>query len=210
MRYAVILRGRHYWGNDRAIPNYKECYKTLFDNIINPLKNSGHIVDIICLTYNSSIIRELVQYYSPSYIAILSADNDNNDPVESRLRVWHLISVKRIREIEKEKNIAYDIVLSLRYDIFIKKSITDLNINYSKFNVLFPHTSGNCDADFWLFNISWLDDFEQAMTSMHKNGAILHEINRYMPHNSVHYIVPTMLNLEENKNEYAYFNRRIK
>ena len=71
----------------------------------------------------------------------------------------------------------FDLIILTRPDIEMLIGWKDLNLDLSKFNIMFQHTSGNCDDNLWIFKRSFLEIFEKAVDDLIRQSKITHEMN---------------------------------
>ncbi len=110
--------------------------------------------------------------------------------------------ITQIREQIERSRDSYDLYIFTRPDIKFLKDLKSLEWDYSKFNILMEHLSGNCDDNFFIFPTEFLDSFDQSIDSLIKGGRITHEIN----HELVKRSVPIKYHVEYTKEEYLGHN----
>ncbi len=103
-----------------------------------------------------------------------------------------LMHYKNLISIIKSQSIDYDFFIFTRPDIKFLKKIIDLNVNFSKFNIVHEHPSKNCDDNFWAFPNVYFDSFEKSINALYSGNRITHEINHELSKNNVNinYITP--------------------
>jgi len=193
MRACICLRGLHYSNDDISVYNDNKIrtdYRDSLDNyreyIINPLISQGNLIDILLFTYESPILEHLIKDYSPLSIKILPMSERYIDTSWNRQILFHKYSVDTIKKIQYEMGYSYDLIINTRFDLKFNTRITDMNIDYSKFNIAFRHLSGNCDDNLWIFSGCFLDEFEESMSHLYNGSKMTHEINKYI--NNINYM----------------------
>ena len=180
MHICICLRGIHY-SDDTIIADYRKSLNNYRDYIINPLKSLGHTIDIMIFTYDSTIINQLIFDYDPCGKVILVNSDRYIDTSWNRQLIFHNYSIKAIKNREDIMKYKYDCIINTRFDLEFNTKITEMNIDYSMFNIAFKHSSGNCDDNLWIFPGVMIDEFESAINNLYKNSQMTHEINKYMP-----------------------------
>ena len=193
MRACICLRGIHYsndeiteYNNNKVKTDYRRSIENYKEYIIEPLKSLGYIVDIMIFTYDSRMLKELLKDYNPIYSNILPSSERNTNSSWNRQIIFHKNSVDAIKDIKNKLNYEYSLIVNTRFDLFFNTKITDMNIDYSKFNIVFKHPNGNCDDNLWVFNISFLDAFYESMVYLYNKSQMTHEINKYI--NNINYM----------------------
>ncbi len=188
-RACVCLRGVHYL----QISNYKTDFRNSSDKIkecvIDALLDKGYDVDVICLTYESEILDELKNVYKPVHVSTLPSSERVNGSNWHRQCIFHLMSVRAIRECEAQTNAQYDLIVNIRYDLLLNTKITDMNVDFTRMNITYRHASGNCDDNIFIFPRSELDSFEQAFHKLFSEHRITHEFNHAYSDSKINYIV---------------------
>lgn len=112
--------------------DFSHCWPNIKRMLVEPLINQGHSTDIFLSTYLSNNIEkhnEILKEVSPK--AIIYSDINNSNPSTCKLQAFKLM---------KEQN--NDIIILCRSDMHFSKVIPNENIQYNKFNFLFPETGG--------------------------------------------------------------------
>jgi hypothetical protein len=119
MRIAVLLTGICYSDDLERLPrDWRLCY----ENIINFFSDIK--IDFYLTTYNSPFNEELVRVYNPKKILFL-------DYGKSTQRETLIKSLENVSEED------VDFIFCTRFDLHFNKKLTDLKIDYEKFNFLF-------------------------------------------------------------------------
>jgi hypothetical protein len=121
-------------------------WKNTSDNIKENLINGwgDNEVYVYVTTYYNDSINELLYFYNPINYKILQYKNSD----------------QRLTYIESLKNIEYeplDFIISTRFDIKFKNSISNLDIKYDKFNFLFKEKGWWDNHNFVTDNIFLFD-----------------------------------------------------
>jgi len=100
------------------------------------------------------------------------------------------ISIDKYLKIDKNE-------LNRLLKIFAKQQYYDIK----KFNIMFKHTSGNCDDNYWIIGREYFNLFEESLIKMlNKKDAITHELNHYIGESNINYMYET------DSNEYRYYS----
>jgi hypothetical protein len=148
--------------------------------IFDTFKN--HQIDFYFSTYNLN--EEVNNFYkknlNPKYYGfiptMISAD-----------ATWisQLMHYKNLIAQIKKQNILYDYIIFTRPDLKMLKSFNSLNINFSSFNIVLKHLSGNCDDNLFILPQKFLNVFEESVDDLINENGITHSINHKLIKNSV-------------------------
>ena len=191
---CVIVRGIHYdpGYNNGNYPkfighDYRKSIDNFFEMIINPLKRT-HSVDVITATYDSKLYKGMTEAYQPIMEIKLERTKYRN-----RL-IYHALD-----SIDK----CYDLIIIYRFDIRLKKCITDISFNTTKFNIPFKdldqYKEGTwdrhhriCDGFFifpgnMLQNVkkAFKDKYDEPKTHMHTYNYLCKHIGS----ENIHFII---------------------
>lgn len=209
MKIAICYRGIHYT-NNYVTTDYRKTYKNHQDFFINPLKENNKI-DIFLITYQSDIINELINDYNPVDKYVCNINELYNGSSWERQLIFHNKLIDIVKNYEKSKNIKYDMVIILRYDIYFKININQWNIDFNKINFTHRHSDCNntCDNIHIIPRI-YLEDFNNAVNICYTNNKITHEINNFIDKDKYHfcYIINCDENDEYNKANSHYIIER--
>ena len=205
MRIALLLRGRHYLNNQWYYTDFSESCENINSMIIQPLRDQGHTVDIFCCTYTSHKLEQLIDFYKP--VMTLSVNESEFNGLRSCAckYIWCLEGSRLIREYEEKNKFTYDYIINMRFDIIFSVTIINQSYDITKMNIMFKHTSGNCDDNYWIIGRTQLGNFENAINQLLSNEkSIIHEFNHHIDTSNVNYMYET------DSNEYRYytFNRK--
>ena len=201
MRFAVYLRGRSFYHTDYYHTDFSESCDNINEMILDPLRKDGHTVDIFCCTYISHKLEFVLNFYKPIKTLVVNDDDLASVNSWNRQKIFSLEGVRLLKAHESANNIQYDYCINLRFDILFKVPITKQAIDLTKFNIMFKHTSGNCDDNYWIFPRKYFDLFEESLIKLlKKESTITHEINHYLGDFTIHYMYET------DSNEYRYYS----
>ena len=140
MKIAVCIKGISYKNdydkfNRKTIIDFERSLKNLKRRLFNPLRKRGNELDFFLKTYESVKQDRVVQAYQPKDYMIVPYKSATNT---YKIQAEHLIDLfYMVRKYEVENNTKYDLILTLRFDMFITKKFRNLNIDYTKFNISF-------------------------------------------------------------------------
>lgn len=154
MRIALILRGisylenyEHKYGIPKFTIDYHDTLPSIQQNIINDLREKGHIVDIYLLSYHSKYEEELINILNPvktsftdyKAIPLGAAQEQIGCPM---LFDYHLKGIEMYLEYEQQNNLNYDTILITRFDLYYYKKITEIDLDHTCINYPFWHIAG--------------------------------------------------------------------
>ena len=147
-----------------------------FNSIRNPLSSLGYDIYTVATTYD---VPELNSLYANKFkideMKFLDASNMKRDTWYCQLRHYQNI-IDSIKNQEVTGDL-FDLIMLTRPDIEMLMGWKDLNLDLSKFNIMFQHPSGNCDDNLWIFERSFFEIFEKAVDNLIKQSKITHEMN---------------------------------
>jgi hypothetical protein len=201
MRIAVFLRGRSFYHTEFYHTDFSESCDNINKMILEPLRKYGHIVDIFCCTYVSHKLDDMINFYKPVKTIAVNDEDLGNLNSWNRQKIFSLEGIRLVKTYELTNNIQYDYCINLRFDILFKVPITEQMIDFTKFNIMFKHTSGNSDDNYWIFPRKYFDLFEESIIKLLQNQSTLtHEINNYLGNEKINYMYET------DSNEYRYYS----
>jgi len=139
--------------------DYSHCFPNININLIEPFKENND-VKIYLTSYHNDREQDIIHKYCPTLYSFIEMKNSNQ-------------ILTYIKSLEQIRNQDLDFVISTRFDIHFNQKVTDLNIDYNKFNCLFKEkgfwerlqfTTDNLFA----FKYSMLDSFINALHIIHK------------------------------------------
>jgi hypothetical protein len=148
MRIALAFRGMSYMkdyiynlGDGRSTDPYtvdfSDCIPVYFKNVIKPLKDSGHQVDIFFRTYDSVKLQSFIDQLNPIKIVL-----SEYDPLAMPNSMFGYRidrdSAKDIKEYQDENGFIYDSVIETRFDLYIYENITNLYLPDNTVSVITP------------------------------------------------------------------------
>jgi len=181
MKCAIAIRGRH------DIVYYKTSFTNYTDMLFKPLREMGWDLTVFLLTYESPHVTDLLTDYNPAKSLILPSSEMNRYDTWTRQRFWHGTSIEMIHAYEKENTMQFDFFINIRFDLALTPKLFQ-SIQSDKINICYKHPSGNCDDNFFLFSRAHFANFKSAVEELIKRGSITHEICRFLPEGSIHYL----------------------
>jgi hypothetical protein len=200
MKICVCLRGKHY---ETDYVDYRKSFENYKEFIINPFIQKGDSVDVFVATYDSKISSELLLDYSPKKYIFLNENIQEHKGTNTNNRQcdFHIM----LMDMLKYYDVTYDLIIDLRFDLFFKVKITDMNIDYEKINIAFQHTSGNCDDNMFVIKSRHIDILKNGFRSLKDAGGITHQINSYLPTETIHYMIDYRIG-DISKTQWTYWN----
>jgi hypothetical protein len=201
MHIAVLLRGRSFYHTNFYHTDFSESCDNINEMILEPLRKDGHTVDVFCCTYISHKLEHVINFYKP--VKTIAVNDEDLESVNSwnRQMIFSIEGIRLLKAYESTNNIRYDYFINLRFDILFKTPISEQNIDLKKFNIMFKHTSGNCDDNYWIIGREYFNLFEESLIKMlNKKDAITHELNHYIGESNINYMYET------DSNEYRYYS----
>lgn len=185
MKVCICFRGKHY---EEGHVDYRKSLQNYKEFILNPFIQSGNSVDVFLATYDSKISPELLTDYSPKKYIFLDKCQQEYGCTNSFARQcdFHIILMDMLKEYDEQ----YDLIIEVRFDLFFKAKITEMNLDYEKINIGFKHTSGNCDDNMFIFNSKHIDAVKTGFANLKQYGSgNSHVINRFIPSEIIHYMI---------------------
>lgn len=71
----------------------------------------------------------------------------------------------------------YDVIIFTRPDLKLLQNFSELDIDFSKFNIVVKHLSGNCCDNLFILPLKYLDIFSESVNELYENNRITHEFN---------------------------------
>lgn len=122
MNIGICLTGISY-SNHGRLRDFRKTYQNFNDMIFNPLSKNNNVTTYVT-TYPHEHTEELISTYKPKKHYYVPLGNSY-----SRVTYMHGLCLVEDEDL--------DVIVSTRFDISFKEKITDMNIDYSKFNFLF-------------------------------------------------------------------------
>ncbi len=181
---AIGLFGIHYQKNlNHWMPEWiiDVNYKNVLDNNKEYLYRNNDIT-FYSSTYFTEKLSELINDFKFKKLHLNEMQNEKNEIIENRL----IKRNKRFKETIKlilDDNTKYDYVILTRYDIWLKQNPLELNIDYSKVNVICGAKWGDDDTiiddNFYFMPYSKLQEFYNAIDLIDEK-ICAHEYNKYI------------------------------
>lgn len=193
MRIAICLRGisflenyYHKYGIPPYTIDYRDTCDSFLNNVLHPLKNQGHEVDVYLYTYHHSHeshmesiyqpIRSIYKDYQPIPLGI--AQTQIGEPM---LIDHHLNCIEMIQDKE------YDHVIITRFDLYFYQNILDIGIDWDTFNFPFMHlarspqgTIFSSEDNFVMYPYSKTTVFKECLKQMKKDKQSTHLSGKYL------------------------------
>lgn len=181
MRIAICFRGVHYMnGENDWFIDFEKNVSVFFQNIVKPLQDRGDEVDIFISTYESEKLNKVYEIYNPVRLS-LSPFLFNQDRYDAQYH-HHNVLFNLVFDYEKEKNIRYDLVITMRFDLVMKISILDLPIRTDMFNAPYKLVwNGDVDETWWVLPRNDLELILSTLHSMHSRNMTTHKIEKQYP-----------------------------
>lgn len=180
MKIAVVLRGISYNPTYRLGVDWRLGMDSFKANIINDCLDHGATIDIFIGTYNNAKSQEILESYKALEIA------DRVKVVECAFfpiggpEYNQRDCCKKALQLLKQNGHLYDQIILTRFDLEYKKSISEMNIDNNKINILWKELEHAwkahkriCDV-FFVFNATYLPAFmiacerQRDRTNLHK------------------------------------------
>ena len=149
LKIAVCLIGISFMDTGKR-RNWELCYK----NILNTFKN----VDYYLTTYGSD--KQLLKVYAPKKYQFL----------DFKTSTQRKTYIKALQQVEDP-----DFIITTRFDIHFHKKLSEMNLDYDKFNFLFKEKNTwdqyNFVTDnFFAFPAKYKQNFINAIKALDKSG----------------------------------------
>jgi hypothetical protein len=157
MRIAVLYTGYHYcyrdtYNIDRKIRNinWKNTYVNQRKNIFDDLKSKYDAeIDFFISTYSSNYDEELLKDFNPKKYVFNSLSGENLSNPHGRYN-----SIINGLNMLSDNYNDYELIMFLRFDLFLINPITKLKIDTNKLNISFLNYCGTSYDDIFAFSIS--------------------------------------------------------
>lgn len=204
MKIAYCLRGIHYIDTPRYQVNYKDSLENNKKFIINHLIDNKADIDYFISTYESVEQESLIEYFKPKDINLRKYSEQDERFRQQCLH--HLNLIDMILNYENTHNFKYDLIINTRFDLIFLRTLREMNIDSTKTNFVFKHTSSSADDNFIIIPRNNLLDFYYAIKHILViNNPCTHTINSYLLYDTVHYMYYMTDEDEKQQTEYQYF-----
>ena len=171
MKIGISLTGVSYSTTGKQRDFRKTC-DNFYDTLYNPLAAS-HTVSIYTTTYPHELQDKPLETYRPTKSQFIPFEGSH-----PRSTFMHGLCL-----VEEE---ALDILICTRFDIHFHQKITDLNIDYEKFNFLFKEKVTRDSNKFvsdnlFILPFKYLYNLANAVEKLQSDGL-------YQPHTFMHHI----------------------
>lgn len=184
MKYAAfVLRGAHSSIFHLQISLQKHLPLFYF------FQKLGLHVDIFLISYESSEVSSLLTHFQPVKTVFLPQQEFFTLNSWKRQAWFHIKSKELIEEVEKEKNIQYDLIVNTRFDIAFVKNLEDFGtFDFTKINCCLRHECGNCDDNLFIFPRNLLNIFVDAFQKIYDENRITHEFSKIVDEKLMNYL----------------------
>lgn len=127
---------------EKGFKDYRHCWTEIHKMLIQPFIDNGHDAKIYVTTYpfsDNEIEKEFYSTVKPEKVHFCNFEN--SDPFTCK------------GTFDAFQNEDLDFIILTRFDIHFHKIIFNENIDYTKFNFLYPETGG-----FWWDMLRWTTD----------------------------------------------------
>ena len=208
MKIGICLIGISYSIGQRS-QDFRTTCSNFHETIFMPLVNQQHEIKLYTTTYDNPLRDILVSMYRP----------DKSQFIPYATSHSRTTYIKGLKLAENED---LDVIVSTRFDISFSKRITDLDIDYSKFNFLFGEghlwTSRQFVTDnFFVCPKKFLSSFIEAIQIAHEDPEyqnctfMLHNVYKPLANligdDNIHFISPKLE--ESGKNSFYKLERRL-
>lgn len=139
MKIGINLVGVSY--NDGKVGryrNYKDAIDSLYENVVNPLKEEGHEIYFYIFSYNSERAEDVLSDYQPVKKAKFFESDykkyGGGDKVNSEIKIMSVMYLNSLEELLGED---LDVVISTRFDInFFRNPFKEYEYDFTKCNFL--------------------------------------------------------------------------
>jgi hypothetical protein len=137
MKYAICLRGISYYkdythdnreGMTPYTIDFMDCIPYLFKNVILPLREDGHQVDIFFLTYNNEKLGSYVDILKPKRVGLRNFNPNITSGAWNNIINLMIGSIDIVERYANEKNITYDYTIISRFDLLQFENIKNTYI----------------------------------------------------------------------------------
>lgn len=188
MRYALCLRGisflEDYTFDNRGnmsgyTIDFMHAAESFKKNIINPLREQGHTVDIFFNTYSSTKLKDYIDMMEPVFVK--ETIYDPNVKPGNWTNIFDILinSALIVNNYQEEHNFVYDRVILTRFDEYILQNITELYLPETLC------TLSHMDDNFHYFPGTLLSIFILTLSRMKDQGKITHELQKTLVANNI-------------------------
>lgn len=186
MKVAICLTGIHYmnsythWMNWKIAVDYRKSVQSFKDCVESYFKKQGYEVDYFLATYNSTLLSELVDIFSPCVRFFAEPfPNDYVNTPENAAIGKH----RKLEQVISCLTDEYDMYLFTRFDLNYTYSLDTLRVDFDKVNFHTRmkkfYTDHDVDDNFILVPQKYLNKFIEAVKK-HPKNMFLHNIMDYL------------------------------
>ena len=191
MKIAICFRGvfgiRSILSKEKSISEITSCFEKTIENnkklFLNEFIIPENKVDYFFSTYsvNEGLDSYIAKKFNPIAYSFLDKKfmtyPDTWRPQFAQFK--NLVDL--VDEIQYFKRENYDLLIFTRQDIKYQLGYDSVDVDLDKFNIVFRHTSGNCDDGLWIFPIKYFEKFKKSIYELSSRSyAITHEINHLL------------------------------
>ncbi len=171
MKIGVSLAGISYTTNGKK-RDFRKTYENFFETIYTPLSQS-HEVSVYTTTYPHELKEEFIAAYKPKKHQFIPFEGSH-----PRSTFVHGLCL-----IEEEP---IDVVVCTRFDIRFNQKLTDMNVDWNKFNFIFKEKEmwereQFVSDTFYVIPMKYLYDAADAVQDLCSEGL-------YPPHTFMHHL----------------------
>lgn len=149
MKIAIAFKGISYFRNYLHKENFyydidfEDTYQSILNCLLLPLINQGHQVDTFIYSYHNIKEQKLLQLYQPKNYKFtefkpVSLSNTYQSGHKLMVELCEK-ALDLVEEYEQKNNFEYDFIILTRLDLYFFQKITEIGVDFSKFNFTFYH-----------------------------------------------------------------------
>lgn len=184
MKIAFAYKGtfnidyiKKYGIDDVIFKNVEDTIDNNIEYIFDVFKKLNYKCDTFISTYNlhDKINGVWIEKMSPKNY-FCGEPNFTSPTIIPQLEHFKRL-IDMILNEENISNEKYSLLIFTRLDIKMLKKFDSLNIDYSKFNIIFKNNGGGCDDNFFIIPRKYFDSFIESINSLYVKNEIIHKIN---------------------------------
>jgi hypothetical protein len=158
MKIGVLLTGISYIKNTYTNRDWRLTSDNITDTVINSWNTDN--INVYLTTYDNNDNTELLEYYKPKKHKLLEYEGSDQ-------RLTYIKSLELLLDED------IDFIVSTRFDIYFKQKLSNLNINFDKFNFLFKEVGWSHENfvtdNLFMFPKKYLNDFMITINNEYEN-----------------------------------------
>lgn len=186
MRFALCFRGISYLKNfphDGSVEpfdvNFNDTLPFFKENIIRPLQDNNHHVDIFFSTYYSEEIYKTIEILKPKAVKLqeykFAPVGTNHSVYNKVLDVLYLV-----KDYSQENNINYDFIIVSRFDNLVFENITNIPIPSNCLSTITPR-----DDNFFIVDGCLLQPTTILFEEMRMRNMLTHDYTKFFSENGI-------------------------